>query len=202
MFDAFVRLRLGPIIERLAELEAEIEDLRRRAENHNRIGILADVDPAGVCRVLHGDLKTPWIKWFNPSAGEVSETRIPSQGEQCVLINYGGGDGGAHAVALCGLTSDAFPPASVEPQLHRRTYPDGTHSSYDHASHTLSWQNGQTSVNASQELVELAIGPTKLSMTPETVLLTIGEVGVLVDAAGIHFTGPVIDHQGRVISTA
>lgn len=202
MFDAFVNRRLSPLIERLAELETEIEDLRRRAENHNRIGILAEVDPAGVCKVSHGDLKTPWIKWFNPSAGEVSETRIPSPGEQCVLINYGGGDGGAHAVALCGLTSDAFPPASVEPQLHRRTYPDGTHSSYDHASHTLSWQNGQTSVSASQELLELAIGPTKLSMTLEAALLTIGAVSVLVDAAGIHFTGPVIDHQGRVISTA
>lgn len=202
MFDEFVSRRLAPLIERLAEIETEIEDLRRRAENHNRIGILTEVDPAGTCKVSHGDLKTPWIKWFNPSAGEVSETRIPSVGEQCVLINYGGGDGGAHAVALCGLTSGAFPPASVEPQLHRRTYPDGTHSSYDHDSHTLSWQNGQTSVNASQELVELAIGPTKLSMTPETALLTIGAVSVLIDAAGIHFTGPVLDHQGRVISTA
>lgn len=202
MFNAFLSQRLGPLIERLAEIETEIEDLRRRAENHNRIGILTDVDPAGTCKVSHGDLKTPWIKWFNPSAGEVSETRIPSVGEQCVLINYGGGDGGAHAVALCGLTSDAFPPASVEPQLHRRTYPDGTQSSYDHASHTLSWQNGKTSVSASQELVELAIGPTKLSMTPETALLTIGAISVLVDPAGIHFTGPVIDHQGRVISTA
>lgn len=202
MFNAFVSQRLAPLIERLAEIETEIEDLRRRAENHNRIGILTDVNPAGTCKVAHGDLKTPWIKWFNPSAGDVSETRIPSVGEQCVLINYGGGDGGAHAVALCGLTSDAFPPASVEPQLHRRTYPDGTHSSYDHASHTLSWLNGQTSVSASQELVELAIGPTRLSMTPETALLTIGTVSVLVDAAGIHFTGPVLDHQGRVISTA
>lgn len=202
MFEAFVKRMLAPLLERLAELEAELEDLRRRADNHNRIGIVSEVNPAGTCRVDHGDLKTPWVKWFNPSAGEVSETRVPSVGEQCVLINYGGGDGGAHTVALCGLVSDAFPPASVQAQLHRRAYPDGTQSSYDHDSHTLRWQNGQTSVAASQELIETVIGQAKLAMTPDSALLAMGEVSVLVDAAGIHFTGPVIDHQGKVLSTA
>lgn len=202
MFEAFVNRKLGPLLERLAELEAELEDLRRRADNHNRIGIVAEVNPAGLCRVAHGDLKTPWVKWFNPSAGDVSETRVPSVGEQCVLINYGGGDGGAHTVALCGLTSDAFPPASVLAQLHRRIYPDGTQSSYDHETHTLSWQNGQTSVMASQELIELVIGKAKLALTLDSASLVMGEVSMLVDVAGIHFTGPVIDHQGKVISKA
>jgi phage baseplate assembly protein V len=219
MFAAAINQQLGPLIERLAEIETEIEDLRRRAENHNRIGTVVEVDPgAGLCKVSHGDLKTPWIKYMNPSAGEVSETRIPSIDEQCLLINYGGGDGSAHSVALCGLNSAAFPAVSAVPELHRRTYPDGTQSSYDHASHTLSWQNGETSVTASQALIELAIktaklamtetsallqiGPVKLSMTNETALLTIGASSVLVDAAGIHLAGPAVDHQGRVISTA
>jgi len=219
MFDAFVNQKLEPLIERLAELETEIEDIRRRAENHNRIGIVDQVNPAaGLCKVKHGDLMTPWVKYMSPSAGEISETRHPSAGEQCLLINYGGGDGSAHSVALCGLISDQFPPASTEAQLHRRTYPDGTQSSYDHASHTLSWQNGQTSVTASQAVIELVIQAAKLSLTPEsallqigaaklamtteTALLTIGASSVLVDAQGIHFTGPKVDHQGRVISTA
>ncbi len=219
MFDAFVNQKLEPLIERLAELEAEIEDIRRRAENHNRIGIVDQVNPAaGLCKVKHGDLMTPWVKYMSPSAGEISETRHPSTGEQCLLINYGGGDGSAHSVALCGLISDQFPPASTEAQLHRRTYPDGTQSSYDHASHTLSWQNGQTSVTASQAVIDLVIqaakltmtpesallqiGSAQLAMTPEKALLTIGASSVLVDAQGIHFTGPKVDHQGRVISTA
>ncbi|WP_454869367.1 phage baseplate assembly protein V [Pseudomonas farris] len=219
MFDAFVNQKLEPLIERLAELEAEIEDIRRRAENHNRIGIVDQVNPAaGLCKVKHGDLMTPWVKYMSPSAGEISETRHPSAGEQCLLINYGGGDGSAHSVALCGLISDQFPPASTEAQLHRRIYPDGTQSSYDYASHTLSWQNGQTSVTASQAVIDLVIqaakltmtpesallqiGPVQLAMTTETALLTIGASSVLVDAQGIHFTGPKVDHQGRVISTA
>jgi phage baseplate assembly protein V len=219
MLDAFVNQKLEPLIERLAELESEIEDLRRRSESHNRIGKVDQVDPgAGRCKVSHGELMTPWIKYMSPSAGEVSETRHPSVGEQCLLINYGGGDGSAQSVALCGLISDQFPAVSTEAQLHRRTYPDGTQGSYDHASHTLSWQNGQTSVTASQEVIDLVIqaakvtltpesallqiGPAQLAMTTEKALLTIGAVSVLVDAQGIHFTGPKVDHQGRVISTA
>ena len=201
MFDELIRRHLAPLVERLAELETELEDLRRRSENHARIGVITEVDPAGLCKVSHGDLMTPGIKWFNPSAGNVAETLIPSVGEQCVLINYGGGDGGAHTVALRGLTSDAFPPTSVEPQLHRRTYPDGTESSYDHDSHVLAWKNGTTAVNASQELLELMIGSAKLSMTPETALLTIGEVSAQLEPGGIHFTAPVITHNGRTIST-
>lgn len=201
MFDELIRRHLAPLVERLAELESELEDLRRRSENHARIGVITEVDPAGLCKVSHGDLMTPGIKWFNPSAGNVAETLIPSVGEQCVLINYGGGDGGAHTVALRGLTSDAFPPASVEPQLHRRTYPDGTESSYDHDSHVLAWKNGATAVTASQELLELVIGAAKLTMTPETALLTIGEVSAQLEPGGIHFTAPVITHNGRTIST-
>lgn len=203
MIDGLIKMRLGPLIERLAELEAEFEDLQRRSENQARIGTLSEVNAAaGTCKVSHGDLMTPDIKWFNPAAGEVSETRVPSVGEQCLLINFGGGDGGAHTAALCGLTSDAFPPVSTEPQLHRRTYPDGAQSSYDHETHTLIWKTGETSVNASQELIELSIGEAEINMTREAVLLAMGQVSILIDQAGIHFTGPVIDHQGKVLSTA
>jgi hypothetical protein len=46
MFDALLRMQLGPIIERLAEMEAEIEDLHRRAESFCRIGICQSVDAA------------------------------------------------------------------------------------------------------------------------------------------------------------
>lgn len=32
MFDAYLRIALAPILDRLLELEAEIDDLQRRAE--------------------------------------------------------------------------------------------------------------------------------------------------------------------------
>ena len=33
MFDALLRMQLGPIVERLAEMESQLEDLYRRAES-------------------------------------------------------------------------------------------------------------------------------------------------------------------------
>lgn len=181
MFDAFLRVALAPIIERLAELEGEVEDLRRRAEGHNRIGTIAAVDPAaGLCQVSHGELRSPWIKYINPAAGGVSETRHPSVGEQCLLLNYGGGDGSAQAMALVGLPTAAFPPVSDRADLHRRTYPDGTESSYDHAAHALEWKNGPTTVKADQAGIEL---------------LSNGS-GVRITAAGVSLIGPKADHDG------
>jgi phage baseplate assembly protein V len=184
MFAAMIGQQLGPLIDRLAELETEIEDLRRRAENHNRIGTLVSVDAAaGTCKVSHGELTTPPIKWMNPSAGEISETRVPSVGEQCLLINYGGGDGGAHAIALCGLTSDAFPAPSTVATLRRQVYPDGTESSYDHGSHGFTWANGPLSVKADRD----------------GVVVMLGAVGFEVTAAGFSHIGGKVDHDGKNI---
>lgn len=181
MFNAYLRIQLAPLIERLASLEAELEDLRRRADGHNRIGTVAAVDPAnGLCQVSHGELLSPWIKYASLAAGAVSETRHPSVGEQCLLINYGGGDGSAQAVALLGLPSAQFPPVSDRAELHRRTYPDGTESSYDHVAHALDWKNGPTTVKADQAGIEL---------------LSNGS-GLRIDASGVHLVGPKVDHEG------
>jgi phage baseplate assembly protein V len=181
MFDVFLRMQLGPIIERLAALEEELEDLRRRAEGHNRIGTIVSVDAAaGLCQVSHGELTSPPVKYFSVAAGEVNETRHPSIGEQCLLINYGGGDGSAQAMALTGLPSSAFPPVSTRAELHRRTYPDGTAQSYDHAASLLAWDNGPAFVRGGRD--ELVIG--------------LGGAGVRITSAGVRFFGPRVDHNG------
>ncbi|WP_213159208.1 phage baseplate assembly protein V [Pseudomonas aeruginosa] len=184
MFDAYLRIALAPILDRLLELEAEIDDLQRRAEGQARLGTVASVDTAaGTCKVSHGDLTSPPVKYFNPAAGEVSETRHPSVGEQCLLINYGGGDGSAQSVALCGLPRDSFPLASTAAELVRRTYPDGTESSYDHAAHAFNWQNGPLSVKADRE----------------GVVVMLGAVGFKVTAAGFSHIGGAVDHDGKNI---
>ncbi|MDR6163741.1 phage baseplate assembly protein V [Pseudomonas fluorescens] len=201
MFDALLRMQLGPIIERLAEMEAEIEDLHRRAESFCRIGICQSVDAASnTCQVSHGGLLTPAIKFFNPSAGTQSESRIPTVGEQCLLFNYGSGESGAQSVALFGLNSDRFPPASTVPTLTRRVHQDGSESGYDDASHALHWLNGPTQFIGSRESLELSIGPARLAMTPQLITLQLGAVGLSIDASGVHFRGPLVDHQGRIIS--
>ena len=203
MFDALLRLQLGPIIERLAEMEAELEDLHRRTDSVCRIGVCQEVDAASnTCRVRHGELLTPAIRFFNPSAGAQSESRIPSVGEQCLLLNHGGGEGSAQSVALFGLNGNQFPPVSTQASLTRRLYRDGTQSAYDDVSHTLNWSNGPVTFNANRQALEFNIGPARLAMAPESIELQLGAVGFRLDASGVHLSGPVVDHQGRVISTA
>jgi phage baseplate assembly protein V len=203
MLDGFISQQLGPIIERLAEMETEIEDLNRRTDSLCRIGVCEQVDAASnTCWVRHGELLTPAIRFFNPSAGAQSESRIPSIGEQCVLLNHGGGESSGQSVALFGLNSGQFPPASTVASLTRRHYQDGTESGYDDASHSLRWHNGPATFTGSRESLELNIGEAKLVMTPEAIQLQLGAVGMLIDAAGVHLSGPLVDHQGRVISSA
>lgn len=201
MFDALLRMQLGPIVERLAEMEAQLEDLYRRAESFCRIGVCQEVDAASnTCTISHGDLLSPAIKFFNPSAGAQTETRIPSVGEQCLLFNYGGGEGGAQSVALFGLNSDRFPPVSSVPTLTRRRYQDGTQSDYDDASHAFNWVNGPTTFIGSREQVYVKVGAASLTMSGQSITLQVGGTSLSLDAGGAHFTGPVVDHQGRVIS--
>lgn len=203
MFDALLRLQLAPIVERLAQMETQLEDLYRRAESFCRIGVCQEVDAASnTCKVRHGDLLTPAIRFFNPSAGAQTETRIPTVGEQCLLLNYGGGEGGGQSVALFGLNSDRFPPLSSVASLTSRRYPDGTQSAYDAAGHVLDWSNGPTAFTGSREQVEMSLGAARLVMTAANISVQVGAVGLLLDASGVHLSGPVVDHQGRVISTA
>lgn len=203
MFEALLRMQLGPIIERLAEMETQLEDLYRRADSFCRIGTCQQVDAAShTCKVSHGDLLTPSIRFFNPSAGAQTETRIPSVGEQCLLLNYGSGEGGAQSVALFGLNSSLFPPVSSLATLTRRQHQDGTQSEYDDASHVFNWRNGPTTVTGSREQVIVNVGAANLVMMADSITLQLGAAGLRLDAGGVHLSGPVVDHQGRVISSA
>lgn len=181
MISAMVRQQLGPIVDRLVELETELEDMRRRSENFCRIGIVETVDPAsGRAVISHGDLRTPAIRYFNPSAGEQSETRHPSVGEQCLLLNYGGGDSGGQTVALTGIPSGAFPLASTSANLTRRTYKDGTETSYDHEAHAWAIANGPLTFKADQS----------------GLVVMLGGVGFKVTSAGFEHVGGTVKHDG------
>ena len=70
----------------------------------------------------------------------------------------------------------------------------------DDATHTLNWLNGPAAFNGSRESLELSIGPARLTLTPQVINLQLGAIGLTIDASGVHFSGPLVDHQGRVIS--
>lgn len=121
-------------------------------------------------------------------------------GEQCLLLNYGGGEGGGQSVALFGLNSRQFPPVSDVATVTRRRHQDGTQSDYDDASHTFNWANGPTTFSGSREQVDVKVGAASLVMSAQNITLQIGGTSLVLDAGGAHFSGPLVDHQGRVIS--
>ena len=73
---------------------------------------------------------------------------------------------------------------------------------YDDASHTFNWSNGLTTFSGSREQVDIKVGAASLTMSAQGITLQLGATGLSLDAAGVHLSGPVVDHQGRVISRA
>jgi len=194
-------LLLGPFMDRLMELERHVEDLQRRTDSMIRVGVCKSVEPeTGLCVVEHGELRTPQIRYMHPSAGEQSEARHPSIGEQCVLLNFGAGENGTLYVALFGLPTTLYPMASTKAEVTKRVYKDGAASSYDHAKHALGWLNGQVSLEATNEAVELKIGTGGVRAGLESIEIYLGDVGLMIDAEGAHFTGPLVDREGQIIS--
>ncbi|WP_417526926.1 phage baseplate assembly protein V [Marinomonas shanghaiensis] len=138
LIEAMVRDMLQPYLDRIEELSEETEDLRRRLQSIIRLGRVIAVHESGnLIKVQHGQLKTPFIRWFAYAAGETSDYRCPSVGEQAVLLNYGAGNNGTQTVALIGLFSDDFPAPSNDPNEIVRCYPDGSLVSYHAKSHLL-----------------------------------------------------------------
>lgn len=138
LIEAMVRDMLQPYLDRIEELSEETEDLRRRLQSIIRLGRVIAVHESGnLIKVQHGQLKTPFIRWFAYAAGETSDYRCPSVGEQAVLLNYGAGNNGTQTVAVIGLFSDNFPAPSNDPNEIVRCYPDGSLVSYHAKNHLL-----------------------------------------------------------------
>ncbi|MBJ7539894.1 phage baseplate assembly protein V [Marinomonas transparens] len=138
LIESLVRDMLNPYLERIEELSDETEDLRRRQQNMIRLGYVSEVHESGfLVRIKHGELETPFIRWFSSAAGETRDYRCPSVGEQAVLLNYGAGNSGAQTVALIGLFSDNFPAPSADPDEIVRCYPDGSIVSYHATNHVF-----------------------------------------------------------------
>lgn len=192
LISRMIRAALAPHVDEIARLRDEVEDLHRRAANMNRIGTCVAVDHArGRCQVSHGDNRTPWIKYFNPAAGDTSETRHPSEGEQCLLINYGAGEGSAQAMALFGLPTSAFPVVSGQESLWRRTFKDGTAEAYDHAAHRYTLEIGPSTMTIDRTALELTSNGTTLRLDASGFSLA-GATGTL--------TGPTTNTGGITVA--
>ncbi|NHT35796.1 hypothetical protein G8D96_21515 [Aeromonas hydrophila] len=114
MFEQFIEQKLAPLMDRLAELEEQIESGARRGRNAIQMGTVAKVVGQRVVIAI-GKARTPPIKWFACAAGDVIEWRYPSKGELALVLNYGSGDRNTSSIALVGIPSDQFPLPSSDP---------------------------------------------------------------------------------------
>jgi phage baseplate assembly protein gpV len=154
----YINNRLFAYDEKITELLAKVEDLERRTRNVIQAGRVTDIHPDGQrIRVAFGDNKTPFISWFSSSAGAVREYRCPSVGEQCVLLNYGGGETSAQSWALTGMPSGQFPAAESNKDIHVIDWGGGMKISIDTVAGSIKWTVPQ----------ELIIDTPKITSTAE-----------------------------------
>ncbi len=106
-----------------------------------RYGKVATVDlAAGLCVVSTGDIVSQPIKWLEIRAGRTRTWSPPSIGEQVVLLCPGGDIAGA--IAVRGVSSDAYPPAgNSERELIE--FSDGTVIAYDPTAHLFELLAGE-----------------------------------------------------------
>ncbi|ADZ91100.1 phage baseplate assembly protein V [Marinomonas mediterranea] len=189
LIEATVRQMLESYLDRIEELSAETEDLRRRMQSMVRLGYVESIHESGMLiKVRHGELTTPSIRWFAAAAGATTDYRCPSEGEQCVILNYGGGNAGAQTVALVGLFSDAFPAPTTETNLITRCYPDGSLVSY----HT---QDKVMTIKSVGEL-NIEVGASATIEVGETTELTAGGDVTVKSGANVLIEGSKIDLIG------
>ena len=125
-FAILLRDALGPYDELLVEQQARLQELERRIDNIIQPGRVVEIHDDGTkVRVESGQLRTPWIGWVTQAAGEIADYRCPSEGEQCLLLNYSGGENTTQCWALCGLPSERYPMPEATKGQRVTTYPDG-----------------------------------------------------------------------------
>lgn len=163
LIENLVREMVSPQLEKMEELSTEVEELRRRLQSMVRLGFVSEIHQSKtLIKVKHGELETPFIRWFSSSAGETIDYRCPSLNEQSVIINYASGNNGSQTVALIGLFSDTYPSPSLKSNEILRVYPDGSKVLYDSKANKLTVDvkgeteiktTGKTVVNATEEVL-------------------------------------------------
>ncbi len=147
LIENLVSEMLDEHIEKILDLSTEVEDLRRRLHLMIRLGRVSEIHESNQqIKVKHGDLETPFVKWFAQSAGRVSHYRCPTVKEQVILLNYAAGNTGTQSIALVGIDSTAFPFPTDDPNLVMTAYGDKCAEIWD-------MENGTLTLKAEKEIL-------------------------------------------------
>lgn len=107
------------------DFDAALEETRRRLANIIRWAVVAEVDGARArVRVTSGGIRSDWLPFAAPAAGDVRVWRLPSAGEQVLLIAPSGELNAG--VVWPAIAQDKFPPPSSDPNSTVILFSDGT----------------------------------------------------------------------------
>lgn len=189
LIQQIVQAELEEYSEQLSQQEKQITELLRCLKNMIRVGKVSEwSDDHKRIKVKFGNNETPFIKWFSVCAGDVAEYRLPSIGEQAVLLNVGGGDNSSTSMALIGIPSDQFPLPTNNPDEILRVYPDGTRVCYDKEKHKLDVRvAGEANIQVDKDAKVKVDGNATVNVGGKTAVTSVGNATV--DAPKILLNG-------------
>jgi len=132
----------------------EIVELARKLENLIRIGKVArvDVENSSV-QIQIGTLLTKPLPWLEHAAGETRTRRVPSIGEQVVVLSMSGELN--NGVVLTGLNQQRYPTLSAPATEEQHVFSDGTSITYNTETHELKFNvQGNITLSASKINIE------------------------------------------------
>lgn len=132
----------------------EMSELARKLENLIRLGKVIEVD-ASTSRVTvkMGNLTTRPLPWLETAAGETRTRRVPSVGEQVVVLSMSGELN--NGVVLGGLSQHRYPSLTSPPEEEQHVFSDGTTIRYNSQHHALNITvQGTVTLKASSLAIE------------------------------------------------
>ena len=120
----------------MLDLVFRVEELERRLARMILPARVVSVDAtAARLKAEAGSLRTGWLPWLAPRAGNDAAWHAPEPGEQVLLIAPSGEL--ARAVAIPAIYQDAHPAPERNPDVRRMRFADGATIAYDRAAHRL-----------------------------------------------------------------
>ena len=120
-----------------------------------------------VCRVSDGEWTSAWVRWHNQAAGKARHWRVPSMGEQGVLLSPSGDV--SQGTFVPGLYGDAGPAPDTRDHVERWLFEDGGSLTYD-------WEAKRYSIVLPSGSVEIEVGGSAATVTDNAVVVTSGAI--------------------------
>jgi phage baseplate assembly protein V len=112
----------------------KIAEIARKLDNIIRIGTVTELNGA-FARVEFDGNDSALLPFLASRAGDDRTWTAPSVGEQVLVLSPGGDT--AQGVILMALYQDASPAPSLDPNIDRKIYADGTVITYDKSANKL-----------------------------------------------------------------